>query len=126
MHYLKTAWACAWAMKWSSLAFVVSAALGLLSMGALGLGLYYPAAPALLGRYPPVGRWTGDWVWPATIAVGMLWSLAFLAAGALNLYLRRMAASKALRVAAYLLVLWLWSVVLWTVALQGQSWPAAH
>ncbi|MFV0678856.1 hypothetical protein [Ottowia sp.] len=75
-------------MKRSVLAFLISAGWGLLGMGLLGLALYYAVLPALWPWFLPESQWHGDWVWPAMIGVGMLWSLGFLIARVLNLRLQ--------------------------------------
>ena len=60
-------------IKFSLIAFFITAILGLLSMGALGGLLYYPVS-FLFASYPTLNDWSGDWVWPSVIMVGMLWS----------------------------------------------------
>ena len=69
------------AIKHSAWAALAAGALGLLGMGVLGLGLYYAVAFALQSDYPDLDTADGDWIWPALIVVGMVWSVAFLAAG---------------------------------------------
>lgn len=101
----------------STIAFGASLALGLLSMGFLGIALYYPVAPVLLLRFPPQDRWRGDWVWPAIIGVGMGWSLGFLLAGATNAWLVQRAWPTTLRRLIYLGVLWGWALVVWFACL---------
>jgi hypothetical protein len=66
--------------KFSLLGFFIVAGLGLLSMGLLGLLLYYPVA-FLLSSFPAFNDWHGDWVWPVLIGVGMFWSIGFILAG---------------------------------------------
>lgn len=107
------------ALKWSLLAFVLTLALGLLSMGVLGGLLYYPVSP-LLGAYGDLESWHGDWVWPTLIIVGMGWSFAFLIAGLLDHLLKSKKAHGALRAVAYLGVLWLVDAALWLGMLHGQ------
>ena len=107
------------AMKWSVIGFGVSLALGLLSMGALGAALYYTCYPIFSPFYGNLNDWSGDWVWPATIFVGMLWSISFLVAGFLNLQLGEFGTQTWVRVIACIFVLWAgaaltWAVVLWT------------
>lgn len=75
------------AIKGSLIAFAVMLVLSFLSMGFLGAALYYACYPVLALFYGNPNNWSGDWVWPAVIAAGMLWSVSFLAAGRLNLYL---------------------------------------
>jgi hypothetical protein len=98
--------------KFSIIAFVVTAVLGLLSMGALGAILYYPVS-FLLKKLPPMNHWHGDWVWPAMIAVGMLWSLGFIFGGAAWYYLAKITSSKLILYAAYIFILWIWAAILW-------------
>ncbi len=107
------------ALKWSLLAFVITLALGLLSMGILGGLLYYPVSP-LLGAYGSFESWHGDWVWPTFILVGMGWSFAFLIAGPLDQLLKAKKAPGVVRALAYLAVLWLVDAALWLVMLHGQ------
>ena len=85
-------WAAAWAalarvwrrMPRSWLAALAVVLLGLVSMGALGGLLYFAVAPAVWPLFGNLNDWRGDGVWPATVAVGMLWSLGFVLAGWLN------------------------------------------
>ncbi|MFD2439878.1 hypothetical protein ACFSS8_06900 [Paracoccus kondratievae] len=94
------------AIKWSLGAFAVKLILGFLSMGALGAALYYLCYPILAPFYGNLNNWSGDWVWSATIWAGMLWSVSFLAAGALNLQLEGQGISAPWRGGVYLAVLW--------------------
>lgn len=105
------------AIRGSVLAFAFVLVAGLVSMGLLGLGLYYPVAPVLRWGFPPVDGWHGDWVWPATIGVGMAWSAGFLLAGVADHRLARRGQRAAWRVLAYLGTLWVWDLVLWTLTL---------
>ena len=105
------------ALKKSVLAFAATLMLGFASMGFLGLTLYYPVAPVLWLRFPPQEQWHGDWVWPAIIGVGMAWSVGFLIAGVANHFLVRRRLQASLRRLAYLGVLWLWALLVWTVTL---------
>src|SRR4051812_27905239 len=98
--------------KFSIVAFVVTAGLGLLSMGALGAILYYPVS-FLLKKFPPMNEWHGDWVWPAMIVVGMFWSVGFLLGGASWHYLTRITSSKLVLSVAYVFVLWIWAAMVW-------------
>ena len=100
-------------MRRSLIAALVVAGLGLLSMGVLGALLYYMAAPALWPLYGNLNDWRGDDVWPATIGVGILWSLSFLVAGWLNRRLKGAGWTTWPRRVVYALVLWLGAVLLW-------------
>lgn len=108
-------------MKKSIIAFAAVLALGLLSMGALGFLLYYPAAPVLLLFFPPASAWHGDWVWPAAIGAGMGWSFSFLAAGFVNKKLAGTGLPLPARRCAYLAILWLGALLIWGVILQQQT-----
>lgn len=92
---------------------VIAAALGLFSMGLLGGLLYYAAYPVLFPLFGNINGWSGDNVWPATIGAGMLWGLAFPAAGLINRRLERRDIVPALRRACYALVLWIWAALVW-------------
>ncbi|WP_378184755.1 hypothetical protein ACE939_08290 [Aquimarina sp. W85] len=105
--------------KFSIIGFIIIFILGFLSMGALGAVLYYPVS-FLFSSYPTLNDWTGDWVWPAVIMVGILWSIGFLLAGFLWHYQKRWLKSIQLLRLQYVLVLWLWSVLLWYVVISNQ------
>lgn len=102
----------AYPTKFSAIAFVVTLALGLLSMGMLGAVLYYPVS-FLFKAYPGLNEWHGDWVWPATILVGMAWSLGFVFGGLAWHYLMQWTTSLFVLRAFYVLILWVWAALLW-------------
>jgi len=108
------------AMKVSLIAFVVALVFGLFSMGFLGIGLYYVNYPIFRLWFPPADQWHGDWVWPATIGIGMGWSFAFLVAGVVNHYLLNFQVPPLVRAGTYALILWLWAFVIWFVVLKFQ------
>ena len=110
-------------MRFSLVAFIVTLALGLLSMGFLGIGLYYIVSPILDLRFPDLDSMHGDWVWPALILSGMLWSIGFLFAGWLYLFLKKHPSlnwSKSILITAYIIVLLLWALIIWAGILIGQ------
>ena len=110
----------------SVIAALIAAAWGLLSMGFMGIALYYLAAPALWPFFGDFEDWRGDDVWPAMIAAGMLWSCSFLVAGWLNRRLVRANWSNGRRRAVYVLVLWLGAVAVWLLMLATMDiGPAA-
>ena len=120
MNLIKAAWRAAMAIRWSVLACVAGVALAFLSMGLLGLGLYVAVSPVTRLRFPGMDEWHGDWVWPATLGAGMLWSFGFLLAGWLNHRLRtRTGVGRWPRRLAYLGVLWLWALLVWWLLLAG-------
>jgi hypothetical protein len=106
-------------IKRSIVACIVAAILGLLSMGALGGGLYYAAYPLLAPFFGNPNDWRGDWVWPTMILAGILWSLSFPVAGYLDhrLVLRRHA--PGFRRVIYALVLWGGAAICWALLLAG-------
>lgn len=116
-------WAAAWAalarvwrrMPRSWLAALTVAPLGLVSMGALGGLLYFAVAPLVWPVFGNLNEWRGDGVWPATVAVGMLWSLGFVLAGWLNQRWLARGWSPRRRRLAYAVVLWLGAALLWVL-----------
>lgn len=100
-------------IKGSIIAGFAVAALGLLSMGVLGFGLYYACYPLLEPLYGNLDDWRGDDVWPATIWAGMLWAIWFPVAGIADLGLKRAGKSNALRVLSRLAILWLGAGLVW-------------
>ena len=116
---LHTFWYFLVSIKYSALAALITAALGLLGMGVLGLGLYYAVAFALPPSFPTIDDARGDWVWPAMIAIGMFWSVAFLMAGVLNRYLVTKNLSSVWRRLIYAIVLWVWAFLMWWVTLNA-------
>ena len=116
-------WAAAWAalarvwrrMPRSWLAALAVVLLGLVSMGALGGLLYFVVAPVVWPVFGNLNDWRGDGVWPATVAVGMLWSLGFVLAGWLNQRWLARGWSPRRRRLAYAVVLWLGAALLWVL-----------
>jgi len=109
-------------IKFSAIAFVLSVVFGLFSMGFLGLGLYYTVF-FLFRSYPPLSEWHGDWVWPALILVGMMWSLGFVIAGIAWHYLSNSIQSTLLLKIIYGIILWIWAAFLWYLALKMNTIP---
>ncbi|MGO3742658.1 MAG: hypothetical protein ACTJGZ_10475 [Kerstersia sp.] len=101
----------------SFIAATVAAMLGVLSMGALGGMLYYAVYPVLAPWHGSMDAWHGDWVWPATVSAGVLWSLGFVCAGLCYARLERAGVDVATRRASYVVVLWLSAVCSWTLVL---------
>lgn len=108
--------------KFSSIAFITTLALGLISMGALGAVLYYPVS-FLFPSYPSFNDWHGDWVWPAMIMVGMIWSIGFILAGITWHYLYKLIRSKLILRIIYIIILWLWAALLWYVIIKNNLEP---
>lgn len=104
--------------KFSIIAFIVTLALGFLSMGVLGLLLYYPVS-FLFNAYPNPDEMHGDWVWPAMIGTGMFWSIGFILAGLLNHYIKKFLISKWPLRLIYIFVLWMWAAFIWYVTLAA-------
>jgi len=87
-------------------------------MGFLGALLYYPVS-FLFTKYPTLNDWTGDWVWPATIVVGILWSIGFLLAGIVYHFLKKWITSTLLLRVLYIAILWLWAAFLWYITISN-------
>lgn len=121
---MKPIFAIGAAIKWSIAAFAIAFALGLFSMGVLGLALYYPVYPMLAPFYGDPNDWHGDWVWPTIIVAGMGWSFSFLAAGLLNWRLGRAGWRPLYRRLVYAAMLWLGAAVIWWLLLWGQPYAA--
>lgn len=108
-------------MKFSVICFVVTLVLGLLTMGLMGQGLYYPVSPLLNLIYPPLSTWHGDWMWPAFFLVGALWSFGFLISGWINVLLRKRGWPTIALAGIYISVLLMWDLLIWLVILNFQS-----
>lgn len=96
--------------KFSIIAFAISLGLGLLSMGALGYGLYYLVKPVLGNR---IEELSGDASWPSMILAGMAWSFGFLIASVALYYLKRYALPAAILYLIYATLLWFWILLIW-------------
>ena len=103
----------------SIIACILAAILGLLSMGALGGGLYYAAYPILGPFFGNPDDWRGDWVWPTMILAGVLWSLSFPVAGYLDHRLVLHRHAPGFRRVVYALVLWSGAALCWALLLAG-------
>jgi len=96
--------------KFSIVGFLISAMLGLFSMGVLGYALYYLVSPLLGDR---IDELKGDAAWPSLILAGMAWSVAFLLAGGLYSWLKKKNLPSLVLYFSYVFVLWLWALVVW-------------
>ena len=114
-----------YATRRSVLAFGISFALGLLSMGFQGIALYYLVAPVLRLRFASWDQWHGDWAWPAMIGVGMAWSAGFLLAGVVNYFLAHCGLQVFPRRLVYVGILWTWALLLWSLTLESLPNPAS-
>lgn len=106
--------------QYSIIACIVAAILGLLSMGILGFALYYPVC-FLFKNYPSINSWRGDWVWPATISVGIFWSLGFIFSGLAAHFLAKITSSKIIIYFVYGFILYLWAAILWYIVIIGNK-----
>lgn len=104
-------------MKRSVVAVFAILGLGLISMGALGAGLYHAVCPALCPFAGALNDWTGDRVWPAAIMAGMILSISFLTAGLVHLRLEQRGVGVLPRRIFYALVLWVGAALTWAVIL---------
>ena len=108
-------------MRFSLISFIITLALGLLSMGFLGIGLYYLVSPILNLYFPPIDSLHGDWAWPAMIISGMVWSFAYPIAGWVYLHLTRFDWTRMTKVLAYIFILLLWDLILWALILDANT-----
>lgn len=106
--------------KFSAIAFFATGALSIVSMGILGLVLYFPVS-FLFRAYPEHDSWHGDWVWPAIIGVGMFWSLGFLIAGTAWHYLIDHISSVTVLRVIYGIILYIWAALLWWVVIHKNA-----
>ena len=104
--------------KFSTISFLITGILGLFSMGILGALLYYPVS-FLFGSYPTLNNWRGDWVWPATIMVGMIWSVWFLFGGIAWHFLSPFISSVLILRLIYGFILWSWAAFLWNIMIKS-------
>lgn len=107
----------AYTTKFSLIAWVSSMALTMCTLGMLGVFLYYPVS-FLFSGYPTLNDWTGNWVWPAVIVVGLAWSFSFLIAGIVWHYAAHYLESIIALRFIYGLVLWLAAAVLYYIVIK--------
>ncbi len=100
--------------KFSIVAFLLTLALGFLSMGALGYGLYFLVAPML---DKDIDSLRADTTWPTVLLVGMLSSFGFLFGGVAFHYLRTRIKELASYI-VYIIILWLWILSVWYLFLN--------
>ncbi len=100
--------------KFSIVAFFLTLALGLLSMGAYGYGLYFLVAPFL---EKDIDSLRGDTTWPTILSVGVLSAFGFLFAGAAFHYLRYRIREIPSYI-IYAIMLWGWIWIVWYVFLN--------
>lgn len=101
--------------RFSILAFIASLALSIVSMGALGFGIYYLVAPFL---NKSIDSLEGDSTWPTVIFAGMCWSVGFLLAGLLFHHTTKWKFPPIASKVIYGFVLWLWIFVVWYLLLN--------
>ncbi len=104
--------------KFSIIAFLITLVLGFVSIGLLGMALYYCVA-FLFTSYAPLNDWRGDWVWPAIIIAGMIWSFSFILAGIIWHYLSKFISSKIILRIIYLSILWLSAALIWSILISN-------
>lgn len=110
-------------MKRSIVAGFIAGGFGLLSMGALGLALYYMSYPLHYPLFGDIETWEGkDLFWPSILWAGMLWGLAFPVAGWFDMRLARDARGAMMRRLVYLAILWLGAGLVWIVVALGSGY----
>lgn len=114
-------WPSSSVMRFSVIAFIVCLILSILSMGFLGVGLFYVASGAIGLFFSDIpnnmNTWRGDWVWPAMIAIPMLWSFGFLIAGKAFLYFQQLDWTNLTLRTSYIVILLFLNLLLWLVLL---------
>jgi hypothetical protein len=103
----------------SALLSLVAAVGAFLSMGMLGLVLYYLVSPLLNVWFSPLEAWDQSQVWPVIIAMPIVWAPAFLIAGIVNRQTKLRGSSRRARIALYFGILWLAALAAWLVLLPA-------
>jgi len=110
-------------MRFSLVAFILIIILSVLSMGFLGIGLYFIASPALALLFPNIpndmNTWHGDWVWPAMISMPIIWSSGFLIAGGVYQFLQKLDWTNLTLKTSYIVILLLWNLLIWFILLMN-------
>ena len=105
---------------WPSVLLALVAVAGaFLSMGMLGLVLYYPVSPLLNVWFPALEAWDQSQVWPIIIAMPVVWAPGFLVAGIVNRQTKLRGWSRRARIALYFGILWLAALLAWLVLLPA-------
>ena len=105
---------------WPSFVIALLAMVGaFLSMGMLGLALYYLVSPVLNVWFPPLDVWDQSLVWPVIIAMPILWAPAFIVAGIVNRQTKLRGWSRRARIALYLGIIWLAALLAWLILLPA-------
>ena len=106
---------------YSGIACLVLVILNYLSMGMLGMLLYYPVEPIYGYFLGDVLDLLGEDTWPAAIAGGTFWPFCFVGAGTINRRLLARGVGLAGRSLAYIAVLWLGAALLWGLMVVSMS-----
>ena len=105
---------------WPSFAIALLTVVGaFLSMGMLGLALYFLVSPVLNLWFPPLDVWNQSLVWPVIIAVPIVWAPAFVVAGIVNRQTKQRGWSRRGRIALYLGIIWLAAILAWLILLPA-------
>ncbi|RHX88742.1 hypothetical protein [Leptospira stimsonii] len=99
--------------KFSVVLSVIFSFLGFFSLGAMGFGLYYLVFPISESVFPHPNSFHGDWVWPTTILVSILWPLGFIFGAILFDFFKKRGWSTVILYFLYIPILWLWAATLW-------------
>ncbi|WP_061218762.1 hypothetical protein [Leptospira weilii] len=99
--------------KFSVIICLILSILGFFSIGTMGLGLYYLIFPVSKSLFPHPDSLSGDWVWPTTILVSILWPLGFIFGAILFHILGEKGWPNIILYFLYIPILWLWAALLW-------------
>ncbi|MGK0270420.1 MAG: hypothetical protein ACI88H_001066 [Cocleimonas sp.] len=116
-------WPTSKVMQFSLIAFIISIVVSLLSIGFLGIGLFYVASPVLTLFFPSISNnlntWHGDWIWPAMIGIPIVWSFGFLIAGRMYLHLESLDWTHLTVKTSYIVILLFLNILLWLILLMS-------
>lgn len=73
-----------------------------------------------------MSAWRPDTVWPLIVAAGVVWSLGFLLAGAIDHALVARGVTPRRRWLSYVLVLWVGAVAAWLLLIATNVPPLRH
>ncbi len=122
-HWLRKLYQFLFSSEWaaSSITMLCVFIIAFLSMGLLGMLLYYLVMPVTILWLPHLNELSGDWMWPAFIGIGMLWSFSFLIAGIIDHKWVKKVASKSTRRWTYLFILWFCAFILWASTISAHT-----
>jgi len=105
-------------MQFSVIVCVLACVISLFSLGYMGIGLYLIAYPILITVFSEgIKSWPSDWFRPVMTFIAIVWSIGFLIAGKVYLYLKALDWTKLTLKLSYVATLQIWNVFIWFVVL---------